>query len=154
MKNGRPLLCWDIFMEGFHRRLNLADDIQQLAQLSQQQGWIHNLNFEHQLLWLDRTILVTDPALMIVYASSNMENMNGYTPDEVIGWRPSMFQGPETSLLTRQQLGEAIKKQTPFETTIINYRKDGQQYLCHLEEYPLFNHKKDLVNFIAFEHRT
>ena len=151
MKSGRPLMCWDIFMEGYHRRLELADDIQQLTLLSKSQSWQHSLDMEHQLVWLNRTLLVTDLGLNIVYASSNMFAMNGYTPDEVIGKKPSLFQGKETSTDTKLFIRQSIEKRVPFETNIVNYRKNGDTYMCRLEEYPLYNHKNALVNFIAFE---
>lgn len=144
-------MCWDIFMEGYHRRLELAADIQQLALLSNRQSWQHELDLEHQLIWLNRTVVVTDTGLNIVYASSNIYNMNGYTSDEVIGKKPSLFQGKETSAETKLFIRNSIEQRVPFETSIVNYRKNGDTYLCRLEEYPLYNHKKALVNFIAFE---
>ena len=138
-------------MEGFHKRLELAADILQLGRLSQQQGWKHDFNFEWQMVWLNQTIVVTDPELNIVYASSNMLAMNGYLPEEVIGRRPSMFQGQDTSPETKCHIRNAIEQRIPFETSILNYRKNGETYMCQLHEYPMFNHKKALVNFIAFE---
>lgn len=131
--------------------MELADDIQQLAMLSQRQSWQHELNFQHQLIWLNKTVVVTDAGLNIVYASSNIYAMNGYMPEEVIGKNPSMFQGKETSQETKSLIRHSIEQQVPFETSILNYRKNGQTYQCQIEEYPLFNHKKALVNFIAFE---
>lgn len=144
-------MCWDIFMEGFHKRLELAGDILQLGRLSQRQGWQHDFNFEGQLVWLNKTIIVTDTALNIVYASSNMVAMNGYLPEEVVGKRPSLFQGRDTSLETKSYIRNAIEQRIPFEASILNYRKSGEAYMCHLQEFPLFNQKKALVNFIAFE---
>lgn len=144
-------MCWDIFMEGFHKRLELADDLQQLAQLSRRRSWQHDLNFEWQLIWQNKTVIVTDPALNIVYASSNMVFMNGYHPDEVIGKRPSLFQGKDTSPETKQFIQNALEQRLPFEASILNYRKNGESYMCHLQEFPLYNHKSNLVNFIAFE---
>ncbi len=138
-------------MEGFQRRLELADDIQELILMSKKQQWAHDFNFEHQLVWLNKTIVVTDPGLRIVYASSNILHMNGYAAEEVLGQRPSMFQGPDTSADTKSMIRDALDRRMPIETSIVNYRKTGEPYMCVLEEYPLFNHKMDLVNFVAFE---
>ena len=144
-------MCWDIFMEGFSRRMELADDILQLNALSNRQGWQHELDMEHQLVWLNRTVLVTDVGLNIVYASSNIFAMNGYTSAEVIGKKPSLFQGRETSADTKSFIRQSLEQRVPFSIDILNYRKNGDPYQCRLEEFPLFNHNKDLVNFIAFE---
>ena len=151
MKKARPLLCWDIFMEGFHKRLEYSEDIQQLTRLAQQQRWQHDFDFEHQLIWSNKTVLVTDLTLNIVYASSNLVFMNGYHPCEVLGKRPSMFQGKDTSPETKLHIRNAIDQRIPCEASILNYRKNGDTYMCNLQEYPLFNHKNALVNFIAFE---
>ena len=151
MKKARPLLCWDIFMEGFHKRLEYSDDIQQLVRLAQLQRWQHDFNFEQQLIWSNKTVLVTDPLINIVYASSNLIFMNGYMPDEVLGKQPSIFQGKNTSPEAKLQIRNAIEQRIPCETSILNYRKNGESYMCHVQEFPLFNHKNVLVNFIAFE---
>jgi PAS domain S-box-containing protein len=146
-----PLLCWDIFMEGYHRRMEYAGDVQHLNKLSEQKKWQQSWNFEDELFRQHKTILVTDSSLHINYATSNIFAMNGYTPKDVIGKSPKMFQGKETSTDARAMIRRAITDYLPFETTILNYRKNGSPYHCHIKAYPVFNNKKSLVNFIAFE---
>ena len=77
--------------------------------------------------------------------------MNGYKPSEVIGKTPQMFQGKDTSADTRKMIKSAIIQRLPFEAVILNYCKNGEPYNCHINAFPIFNHKKILVNFIAFE---
>lgn len=45
----------------------------------------------------------------------------------------------------------AVKEQISFEVKIINYKKGGAPYLCHIEAFPLFNRKKVLRNYLAIE---
>ena len=138
-------------MEGYHKRLNVADDVQRLAQLGERQSWQHDLDFTRQLVWLNKTVLVTDTGLNIVYASSNLLHMNGYSPEEVIGRKPSMFQGRDTSPDAKSFIRQSLDRQVPFCIDILNYRKNGESYMCGIEEYPLFDEHRTLVNFIAFE---
>jgi hypothetical protein len=80
-----------------------------------------------------------------------MPAMNGYKIAEVIGKKPSMFQGAASSAETKKQIREAINKQIPFEATIANYRKNKEVYDCLIKGFPVFDKSKNLVNFIAFE---
>ena len=146
-----PLLCWDLFLEGYYRKMELADDKNILNKFAAKQKWKHQFDFDEQLFRFDNTIIVTDPGLHIVYASSNMYAMNGYHPKEVFGKKPSIFQGPETSSSTREIIRKAITAVQPFEANLINYRKTGEPYDCHIRAYPVYNKPGALVNFIAFE---
>lgn len=126
--------------------------MQQLKNLSRKQSWrTSTWNLEEELLRKERVVVVTDTAQIIQFASSNLKEMNGYEPKEVEGKSPKIFQGPLTGEKERLLIRDAIKQQKPFKTVVINYRKDGSLYHCHVEEYPIWNQAGKLVNFIAFE---
>lgn len=148
-----PLLCWDVVMEGTFRRKEFASDIIALQQLMKANNWdtILDRSLDNCIIWENKTILVTNPCLEIVLATKNIYNMNGYRADEVIGRHPKIFQGEETTMASRKHIKIAVEKQQPFSCDIINYRKDGTLYTCHIEGYPIFNKKGQLVNFIALE---
>ena len=146
-----PLLSWDIFMNGYQRKLDRADDFNQLHKLSLSKKWIIEWDIESKLFRQDKVIVVTDTLLRIVYSSGNVYEMNGYTPDELKGQNPRIFQGPDTSLDARLKIREAINNRKPIEITLLNYKKNSQPYYCHVEEYPVFNKNRELSHFIAFE---
>ncbi|MEP7257660.1 MAG: hypothetical protein ABI687_04720, partial [Flavitalea sp.] len=104
-----PLICWDIFMEGYLKQAGLWDDIAQLKKISGLDGWSRQWDVKQLLLQRGSVIVVTDPQLHIVFASSNMPEMNGYLPREVIGKKPGIFQGRETCAITKAAIGCAIK---------------------------------------------
>ena len=131
--------------------MDLAEDRAALLKLAELKNWKHSFDFENALFRLNNTIIVTDPSILIVFASSNMPAMNGYQPSEVIGKKPSMFQGAASSGETKTRIREAIHSQIPFEATIANYRKNKQVYDCLIKGFPVFDKSKNLVNFIAFE---
>jgi PAS domain S-box-containing protein len=129
----------------------MLGSLQKLKKLAQQQDWKMEWDLEKQLLVQQKVILVTDVAQTIRYASDNLAAMNGYTPNEVIGKSPKMFQGADTPANTRKEIREAIIRRIPFRGSIVNYRKDGTPYDCLVEEYPVWSTAGELVNFIAFE---
>ena len=146
-----PLLSWDIFMNGYWRQIALANDKQALNKIAASNSWQQQWNFDTILSKEGRVIIVTDPLLHIVFASSNMPAMNGYTPQEVLGKSPKIFQGKDTDEDTRAGIRSAITERKQFQASLINYKKNGNSYHCDVEGYPVFNKEDKLVNFIAFE---
>jgi PAS domain S-box-containing protein len=99
----------------------------------------------------EEVIIVTDAQLSIVFASQNITKMNGYTPNEVIGQSPRMFQGKNTSALVSKQIRKAIQLKQPFEKKVLNYKKNGDIYFCLINGYPIYNENGEFSHFIAFE---
>ncbi len=146
-----PLLSWDIFMEGYQRKVDLANDFNLLNKLSISKKWVNEWDIESKLFRQGKVIIVTDHLLRIVYSSSNVYEMNAYTSDELKGKSPKIFQGPGTSIESLSKIREAINSLKPIEITLLNYKKNGKPYYCHVEEYPVFNKNRELSHFIAFE---
>ena len=63
-----PLLSWDIFMEGYWKKIALASDRQELKKIAGSNDWQQQWNFDTILLQEGRVIIVTDPLLHIVFA--------------------------------------------------------------------------------------
>ena len=134
------------------KKVLLAEDLKKLGWISRAYQWYEPaICLANTLIWENKVILITNPVLQILYASKNMVAMNGYTPKEVLGKRPTIFQGPQTQGIAKEQIRLALSNQQPFETNIINYRKDGRVYNCHIEGFPIFNIQGKLVNYIALE---
>lgn len=148
-----PLLCWDIIQEGLSRRAEFAKDIDLLNRLIKEKRWHFTTEraLDNCLVWENKIIIVTSPDLHIAFATKNLYEMNGYRPEEVIGRNPKMFQGKRTTAGEKQIIRTAIITLKPFDTVITNYRKDGSIYKCHIEGYPVFDDRHQLVNFIALE---
>ncbi|GAA4274465.1 PAS domain-containing protein [Aquimarina gracilis] len=144
-----PLLSWEFYGES-HAALEIfKDDINNLNKLSK--NWDFNKDYYTKLIEEQSVIIVTSPNLEIVYASKNIEKLNGYSPNEVIGNSPKMFQGEGTCEKTSAKVRDAINNGVPFEVSILNYRKDTTTYMCTIKGYPVHDKKGKLVNYIAFE---
>jgi PAS domain S-box-containing protein len=146
-----PLMCWDFFMESHFRRMLQAESLQELVAFAERHQWRIDWDIRKILITDERVALVTDPAQIIRFATPNLSHMNGYTPEEVIGRQPNMFQGKDTCAETRKKIREAILRRIPFKGSIVNYRKDGTPYHCLVDEYPVWNKGGCLVHFVAFE---
>ena len=96
-------------------------------------------------------VILTDAQRKIIWVNEDFTTITGYTFSEVIGQKPSLLQGSETSPDSIKRLRKALESQVPFKDEILNYRKNGEEYLCKLVIHPIFNDDKQLVNFIAFE---
>ncbi len=144
-----PLLSWEFYGE-CHTALEIfKDDIVALNKLSK--NWNFKEDYHKELLEEQSVIIVTNPNLQIVYASKNIEKLNGYLPNEVIGNSPKMFQGLETCKKTSTKVRAAINQGMPFEVSLLNYKKDNSTYMCVIKGYPIHDNKGNLVNYIAFE---
>ncbi len=146
-----PLSSLEFYAPYFSKVCKNLNDVKGLKELADQENWQGEISFQDEILDKEHVIVVTDANLRIVYATQNMRFMNGYSPEEVIGKNPKMFQGKATCKETTQKVSEAVKSLSPFEVVLANYKKDGSQYNCWIKATPVFNKKGKVVNFIAFE---
>lgn len=145
-----PLTTWDFYSEFFDKTKKSVSDACLLDKIASINEWGQKWDIK-QKLQNETVIVVTCPKLKIVFASQNIMKMNGYIPEEVIGNSPKMFQGKATDATVSREIGDAVMAQKPFEKVVVNYRKDGSLYKCHIKGFPIFNAKGELTNFIAFE---
>ena len=145
-----PLTSWNFYAEYFDRTVKILSDTQLLRSMARLNSWRQEWDLYNELQ-SETVIVVTCAKLKIVFASQNIQKMNGYKPEEVLGNSPKMFQGQATDSFISKQIGEAIVSQKPFDKVVINYKKDGSQYKCHIKGFPIFNKNGKLMNFIAFE---
>ncbi|TPN85465.1 PAS domain-containing protein [Aquimarina algicola] len=144
-----PLLSWEFYAEYLAALDTFKDDLGVLKKLTK--NWNFSRNYHEEFIDKQSVIVITNPNLKIVYASKNIEKLNGYTPKEVIGNSPKMFQGRDTCSKTSAKVRTAIDNEAPFEISILNYRKDDTPYYCLIKGFPVHDKRGKLVNYIAFE---
>lgn len=96
-------------------------------------------------------VILTDSERRIQWVNDDFTNITGYTFEDVIGQKPSILQGRNTTKSSIEHIRKGLESLTPFKADIVNYRKDGEEYLCRLIIHPIFNIDDELTNFIAFE---
>ncbi|WP_264565247.1 PAS domain S-box protein [Flavobacterium sp. N3904] len=105
----------------------------------------------------DDSILITEaepfdqPGPRIIYVNDAFTKMTGYTADEVIGKTPRILQGPETDREELNKLGAAIRKWQPYEVTLLNYKKNGEEFWLHISINPVADATGWFTHWIAIE---
>ena len=149
-----PLKCWDIYasyLYEINKQGRINQDLQILKSYQKQFGWVTDL--ESLLENPYDAIVLTDDAVKIKWVSAGFFQMTGYNKGEVLDKSPSMFQGRKTSPKTRSRIRTKLDVQRTFTETVVNYRKNGEEYYCRVEIHPLFTFTggTDASHFIALE---
>ncbi len=100
-------------------------------------------------------IIITNPQIdgdPIVYANRGFLQLTGYDHDEVIGRNCRFLQGEDTSRKSVALIREALAREEPIRTTLLNYRKDGTPFFNDLQITPVRNPNGELINFIGVQH--
>jgi PAS domain S-box-containing protein len=98
----------------------------------------------------NQAVVITDANRLIRYSNQAFVAMTGYNQREVVGRKPSFLQGALTTNDQRAQMKNGLESLLPFETDIINYRKNGEAYVCRVAITPVFTNR-ELTHFVAFE---
>ena len=96
-------------------------------------------------------LVLTDTTQNILWVNDGFKNMTGYTKKFAIGKRPSFLQGEKTSTSIKKELRDKLAFNHTYSGSIINYRKNGQLYLCKITILPIYNLDDKLKYYIAIE---
>ncbi|EEB86073.1 sensor histidine kinase [Roseobacter sp. GAI101] len=101
---------------------------------------------------VDTGILITDAREddnPIVYANKAMEQMTGYTMQEMLGQNPRFLQGDDRDQPGLERIRSAIRNSVPARETLRNYRKDGSQLTVEVSISPVRDEKGNVSHFIG-----
>lgn len=96
-------------------------------------------------------VILTDVNRRIQWVNDDFTVITGYSFEEVVGKKPSLLQGENSEPAAIERIRKGLKEAESFKAEILNYRKDGEEYLCKLVIHPIYNIDDELTNFIAFE---
>ncbi|MDP3970827.1 MAG: ATP-binding protein [bacterium] len=95
--------------------------------------------------------IITDPDAKIVYANPAVARITGYSLEEIIGNRPSLWGG----LMGKefyQEMWNTIKiKKQNFSGEITNRRKNGEEYVSKVIVSPILDEKHKILGYIGTE---
>jgi diguanylate cyclase (GGDEF)-like protein/PAS domain S-box-containing protein len=89
------------------------------------------------------------PGPEIVYVNDSYCQLTGYAREELIGKTPRIMQGPKTDRHELDRLRRQLSLGKPFDGEIVNYRKDGSEYVIEWHIVPLRNDAREITHWIA-----
>ena len=75
----------------------------------------------------------------IVYVNKALEEMTGYSEEEVLGKTPRIFQGPDTDPEVIDDLRQSLEAEEEWVGETVNYRKSGEPYLVRWSVTPVYD---------------
>ena len=91
------------------------------------------------------------PGPKIVFVNKAFREMTGYTSDEVIGQTPWMLQGPKTDRAELDRLSESLSKWESCEITVINYKKNGEEFWSNFSISPVADKNGWYTHWISIQ---
>lgn len=128
---------------------NKEQDLKALRIFYEKYLW--QINLEKIVSRNYESLVLTDPSQTIQWVSDGFKGMTGYEPAEAIGRKPVFLQGKNTTLLSRKRLRKGLDSGKPFAGPIINYRKNGEEYMCMVKVFPVPDNKNNITHFLALE---
>ena len=151
-KNFLPLASFDIHLENYQSLVNefrRNNDISHIKSILND-SWTTELTTKVFQEDYD-AIVLTDTNQKILWVSDGFRDMTGYSKKYAVGKKPSFLQGEQTSKSVKSQIREELFYNHTFRGSLLNYRKNGEPYLCQISIFPIYDAKEKLDNFIAFE---
>ncbi len=92
------------------------------------------------------------PGPRIVYANEGFEKITGYDRRQVIGETPRILQGEKTDEQTLSRLRRKLENGQSFFGRLINYRKDGSEFVNQFDVHPLRNAEGEITHWVSYMH--
>ncbi|WP_052158241.1 PAS domain-containing protein [Lacinutrix jangbogonensis] len=148
-----PLKSWDFYASFLDRQaleFSKNSDIEVLEDYKEKYNWSFNIKEELPKLNFD-VIILTNIDQEIEWVNKGFKKMTGYPVNFTKGKTPRFLQGEKTSLETSSRIRDNIEKQFRFKEKVLNYRKNGDVYICEIEIVPLKNKEGILTHLLALE---
>ena len=102
------------------------------------------------------SIMITEadldlPGPRIIFVNPAFTQMTGYAATEVLGLTPRLLHGPLTDRAVLDRLRRCLEAGDPFVGEIINYRKDGTEFVLDWQIAPLRNARSEITHFVAIQ---
>lgn len=155
MKRG-PLLSWDIYSEyifKFLKSLRKKQEVEFLNKLHSKYKWdfqIEETLFKNEY----KALVITDKNQKIIWVNEGFKNMTGYSLNFVKDKSPKLLQGQKTSQKALQNIRKQLANNSICEESMVNYRKDGSEYMCEIKIFPIVNSNQKVEHYLALENES
>jgi len=95
------------------------------------------------------SVFITDPSAVIQYVNPAFETTTGYTRDEVVGRRASVLKSGRTDPGEYERLWRTILAGAVHTTTVVNRRKNGEQFHAEQTITPVTDDGGRITHFVS-----
>jgi PAS domain S-box-containing protein len=112
---------------------------------------------EESVAHLNDMVVITEaapldePGPRMVFVNDAVMRRTGYTPEELIGKSPRLFQGPRTDVLVLDRIRSQLARFEPVHAEIVNYTKGGDAYWLEMDIVPVASAGSGYSHFVAIE---
>ena len=96
------------------------------------------------------SVVFPDPSLPdnpMIFVSDEFEEQTGYRPEEALGRKCRFLQSQDTNAHAIEAIRQGLKAETRFTIDVLNYRKDGSEFLNRLRIRPIYEGDGRLMFF-------
>jgi PAS domain S-box-containing protein len=102
------------------------------------------------------SLIITDgelsmPGPRILFVNPAFTAMTGYSAQEVLGKTPRILQGPGSKKEILRVLKEKLSRGESFHGELVNYKKDGSEYIAELRLAPIRNASGAVTHFVGVQ---
>ncbi len=135
------------------------------TEITEQKELIETLNttvdklrlYEKVVINSNDGVLITEvepidlPGPRILYVNNALCQQTGYSEKEIIGQSPRMFHGPHTDRKELDKIQNALITKVPVKVEVINYKKNGEEFIVQIEIIPLLDENSNLTHFVSVQ---
>lgn len=147
-----PLLMVGEFIQpSIQVKITKEHDFETLLNFAEKNNWATDTIPLKRIMKPNIAVIITDFDKSIIWVSHYFEKMTGYSINEARNQNPRFLQGKKTNSTTLSTISKKINQKKAFKGSLINYKKSGEAYTCHVEILPIFDSLGKHVHYIAFE---
>jgi PAS domain S-box-containing protein len=96
-------------------------------------------------------VVITDQDGVILYANSMVESITGYSLQEILGKKPSLWGGQMSKEFYKEMWRMIKQEKKSIMVEVKNKKKDGTLYKAKLRISPVFGLKNEITMFVGVE---
>ena len=97
------------------------------------------------------TVIITNRDGEICYVNQAFTKITGYSAEEALGQSPAMLSSGKQSPAFYHRMWSAITAGKQWEAEMIDRRKNGEYYPCHLEIAPVSDDQGNITHFVGIQ---
>jgi len=100
---------------------------------------------------IDRVMVVSksDTTGRITYVNDTFCKLSGYTEEELLGKQHNIIRHPSEPSSVFKEMWESITSKKSWHGEVQNRAKDGSSYFVDVHIFPLLNHEKEIIEYMA-----